>query len=120
MKYFIVFAIALTAFNAVNSMEYTEDDNDSYDDEPIEERATSAEDDYEKPMYDIKDAQALFLKFISDFSKHYKDEDAFNKGFGFFRKNLAEIIENNKKGGSVSDINSFADYSDEQLAKLTG
>ncbi|KOB66697.1 BCP inhibitor [Operophtera brumata] len=119
MKYFIVFAVALAL---VNCVEYKEEDIiDSYDDEPVEDRAMCEDDDYEKPTYDIKDAPTLFYKFITDFKKQYKDENEYNTRYGFFYENLKEIIENNKgAGGSTSDINSFADYSDAELAKLTG
>lgn len=121
MKSFIVFIVVLVLLNVVNCVEFKEYDL-LYDD-PIEERDTSVEIEevYVRPKYHIKDAQTLFVKFVSDFKKKYKDEDDSNKHYATFVKNLKEIIVNNKNGGgSVSDINSFADYDDEELSKFIG
>lgn len=119
MKCFVVFGIALILFNVVDCVDFTDDI--LYDD-IIEERAAISEEElYEKPKYDLKDAPSLFDKFVIDFRKIYLDEKDQNKHYKAFKKNLKEIIENNKSGGgSVSDINSFADYSDDELAKLSG
>lgn len=119
MKYFIVLAIAVVLIHVADCVDFSDD---IFYDDPIEDRAISEdEEEYEKPKYHLKDAPTLFVKFIHEYKKKYKDEKDYNKRYEAFVKNLKDIIENNKSGGgSVSEINSFADYDEDELSKLIG
>lgn len=112
MNYIIVLVVLISV---VNCVEYKEDDV-----EYTEIDAGDDDGDYEKPNYSLKDAPVLFQKFMHEYKKTYETDEIHNKRYDAFVKNLKEIIENNGKGGSVSDINAFADYFDDELAKLTG
>lgn len=119
MKSFILVLIAAILFDFVNAVEF--DEEDVYDDDDVYEKSAigkEAAEEAVRPQYNINDAPQLFAEFIKTYNKQYKSEKEHNERYANFVTNLEEIIANNKEGrGSVSDINMFADYSDDELAK---
>ncbi|CAH0723331.1 unnamed protein product, partial [Brenthis ino] len=74
-----------------------------------------------KPQYDLKDAPALFEKFMKDYNRHYKDEADKNVHYEAFVESLKFIIDANKAHPSATfDINKFSDYTMDEWAKMTG
>ncbi|XP_061377334.1 uncharacterized protein LOC133318886 [Danaus plexippus] len=69
----------------------------------------------DKPYYYLKDAPALFEKFIKDYDRHYKNEADRQVHYEAFVKSLKEINRANAEHpGTVFDINLFADYTEEE------
>ncbi|XP_032525364.2 uncharacterized protein LOC116776305 isoform X1 [Danaus plexippus] len=70
-----------------------------------------------KPYYDLKDAPALFEKFVRDYNRHYKDEADIQVHYEAFVQSLKEINKANAESPSaVFDINLFADYTKEETS----
>lgn len=66
---------------------------------------------YEKPVYDLKYAPELFVKFIQDYNRHYKDTYALLYHYEAFKNSLRDINENNSNPSSATfEINRFTDY----------
>ena len=69
--------------------------------------------------YDIKDAPALFEKFIKNHNRHYKSDADRIEHYRAFVKSLKRInkaaAENNN---SILDINEFSDYTPLEMKHL--
>lgn len=120
MKLPIVIIVALAITGAVSSESYKDQfyDYDYSESERTSDDKRLADDTYadDKPSYDLKDAPKLFLKFIKDYNKQYKNKADFNKHYENFVSNLEYIIQSNKENkDSVADINMFADLSEEEV-----
>nr|AAV91473.1 hypothetical protein 38 [Lonomia obliqua] len=126
MRKFVVIIFFLYMFNLVNSFEY--DSKGDYDDDagdssyvPEPREHSSYSEDANKPTYDIKDAPKLFDKFVKDYSKHYDSESDYKNHYNNFVKNLEEIIKtNNNAKGYYTDINTFADLDEKEMASYVG
>ena len=77
-----------------------------------------------KPHYDLRDAPALFEKFIRDYNRHYKDEEDYYAHYYAFFMNLIQINklneEDNSPSSAVFDIGIFADQTEEEREKILG
>lgn len=66
---------------------------------------------YQKPIYDLKHAPELFIKFIQDYKRHYSDTYDLLYHYEAFKYSLRDINENNSNPSSATfDINQFTDY----------
>lgn len=71
------------------------------------------------PQYDLKDAPNLFLKFMKDYNREYKNSEEVIKRYAVFLSHLKEINAKNKQMGETATfgINQFADVTDEEFQK---
>ena len=69
--------------------------------------------------YDIKDAPALFEKFIKNHGRHYKSDADRLEHYTAFVKSLERINEAAaKNNNSILDINEFSDYTPLEMQHL--
>ncbi|KAJ8728211.1 hypothetical protein PYW08_016596 [Mythimna loreyi] len=75
-------------------------------------------------FYDLKDAPALFEKFIKDYKKHYKNAQDKRIHYLAFVESLVKINKNNemsiKEGpqSAVFGISNFSDWTDEEFHRM--
>ncbi|KAJ8728210.1 hypothetical protein PYW08_016595 [Mythimna loreyi] len=75
-------------------------------------------------FYDLKDAPALFEKFIKDYKKHYKNAQDKRIHYLAFVESLVKINKNNemsiKEGpqSAVFGIDNFSDWTDEEFHRM--
>lgn len=75
-----------------------------------------------KPHYNLKNAPALFEKYIKDHNRHYKDAADKRAHYEAFCDSLRNInkLNSNPQQNAVFDINEFSDYTREELTYLFG
>lgn len=79
----------------------------------------SADDDY--APYDLRQAPALFAKFVKDYDREYKDPVDRLVHFEAFKKFLREVNEEVRGQPTAKvGITQFADYTDEEKKQTGG
>ncbi|VVC93061.1 unnamed protein product, partial [Leptidea sinapis] len=74
--------------------------------------------DNARPDYEICDAPRLFQKFKRLYNRQYDSSKVENKSYENFVKTLKHIIEWNRGGRAIYDINDIADYTQKELSEL--
>lgn len=74
------------------------------------------------PHYDEKKAPELFMKFINDYNRSYKNDQDLMTHYEAFKHALHEINRLNQLTniGAVFDINHFSDYTYNEIKDLLG
>lgn len=69
--------------------------------------------------YDVRDAPFLFLKFVRDYNRQYKDTKDVIEHQTAFVTNLLLLNEANAKNPHATyDINNFSDFTDEEMRHI--
>lgn len=77
--------------------------------------------DVQRPYYDIRHADYLFLKFKADYNRHYKDYADMARHYMAFVRNLMKINELNEQSSTaIFAVNKFTDYTPEEMHQLNG
>ncbi|KAL0841337.1 hypothetical protein ABMA28_015049 [Loxostege sticticalis] len=75
----------------------------------------------QKPHYDLRDTPFLFLKFVRDHGREYKDSEDVLIHFAAFVTSLVRINKSNELSASaIFDITDFADYTKAEFSKILG
>lgn len=69
----------------------------------------------DKPQYEIKYAPQIFLNFVQDYHKYYKDNLDLLVHYETFRNNLIKINKMNSQTSATYGINEFSDQPFEEL-----
>ncbi|KAL0811326.1 hypothetical protein ABMA28_009740 [Loxostege sticticalis] len=71
--------------------------------------------------FDLRDTPYLFLKFVKEYDRAYKNTEDIYVHFAAFTTRLADINKKNMESSSATfGINKFTDYTDEELNKILG
>lgn len=127
--YLVTFVVLITLSNALAASysydEYDEEAEDLKDKQKFADRSKSLVQQDKKEsveIYDLKDAPKLFEKFVQDYKRQYKNEEDYKKHYAAFLETLKEInrVNTSPTASHTSGINSFADFTAEEFAPLTG